>query len=680
MRGLSRLATFVILLTIALSPSSLGGGGPKNVLLVINDSSPVSQSIGAYYQQRRGIPNRNVCHISCSTAEFVSKTECENNIVIPIRNYINNSGIHERIDYIVLTKGIPLGASYNDSAYYGPLSTASLITCVGEPSVVPVPTNPYGPTASPAAPQQYFTHQLSFSGKSYYAVARLDAYTEDQVHRMIDDSLAAQSESDLFVLDGCYWTSATYIAANNRLRTANHNLLTAGKTTYYNDTTFDSMVNEFVGGQQGVMGYFSWGSNESAYYTLQLYKSNVFLPGSIADTYTSTSSRTFTYPPTYGQSLIADLIPQGLSAGNGYVSEPYVNLATFPNFLFDRYIQGYNVAESFLAATPKLYWKAVLVGDPLMAPYATPPSVSITIQRPQPEHGRVIISANAADDSGINKVKFYVDDNFMTTCFVPPYQFEWDTMAAGDGSHLIEAVAYENTSVYTQGMASVTVQVSNVPQDFETISQLESVAIGALIRLTSKPVIAGTDAFSDCIYLSEPDRSAGMKVTGALGVPTGSHCTVVGELSIVDGERVIVADSWSTGGMLQGKLLEAGTGGISPLAMPNRFVANSGSKSGQESHLILGLSNTGLLIRTWGRVVSQGLGEFSISDGSLRFNNPGFQDVVVSLKNLAAPLDMPPLNSYVVITGVSCYTLQGDQLKQTIRPRSPDDIVIESAD
>jgi len=271
---------------------------------------------------------------------------------------------------------------------------------------------------------------------------------------MIDDSLAAQSRSGLFVLDGCYQTSATYIAANNRLRTANYNLLTAGKTTYYNDTTFDSMVNEFVGGQQGIMGYFSWGSNESSY-TLPLYTSNQFVPGSIADTFVSTSGRTFTYPPTYGQSLIADLIPQGLSAGNGYVSEPYVNLATFPNFLFDRYIQGYNVAESFLAGTLKLYWKAVTVGDPLMAPYATPPTVSITIQHPSPVHGRVIVSAAASDASGINKVIFFVDDQ-SGTCFVPPYQFEWDTMAASDGPHLIEAIAYENTSVYTQNTAKIT--------------------------------------------------------------------------------------------------------------------------------------------------------------------------------------------------------------------------------
>lgn len=661
-------------MVLLIPTGSFAGGGPKNVLLVINDNSPVSQSIGAYYKQRRGIPDRNVCHISCSTAEIVSKTECENNIVIPIRDFVNNPAIHDRIDFIVLTKGIPLGASYNDGPYYGPLSVGSVLVSVGEPSIISIITNPYGPIASPAAPVQYFTHQISFSGKSYYAVTRLDAYTEAQVRRMIDDSLAAQSRSGLFVLDGCYQTSATFIAANTRLRTANHNLLTAGKTTYYDDTTFDSMVNEFVGNQQGVMGYFSWGSNESSY-TLAAYTSNQFVPGSIADTYTSTSGRTFTSPPTYGQSLMADLIPQGLSAANGYVSEPFVNNASYPNYLFDRYLQGYNMAESFLAATPKLYWKAVTVGDPLMAPYATPPSVSITVQHPSPVHGRVMVSAQASDDSGINKVTFYLDDILMTTCFVPPYQFEWDTMAEADGPHLIEAVAYENTSVYTQATASVTAQVYNVPQDVDTISQLVSVAAGILVRLTSKPVVAGTDAFSDCIYLSEPNRSAGIKVIGALQVPTGSLCTVVGELAVMDGEKVIIADSWTIVSSLKTAGLAAETGGVPPLAMPNRYIAN-GSSSGQESKLVYGLTNNGLLVKTWGRVVSRGTDEFAISDGSLDFANDGFKEVTVSLRNLAAPVEMPPLDSFVIVTGISCYSLENDLLKQTLRPRSSADVTI----
>lgn len=669
-----------LLLGIVFWPAAgYGGGGPKNVLLVINENSAVSQSIGAYYQQKRGIPGRNVCRIHCSTSELVSKSECETNIVAPIRSFIDSSGLHDRIDYIVLTKGVPLQASYDDAGWWGPVSVSSVLTCVGEPSIVTPYMNPYGPMASPAAPDQYFTHLLSFSGKSYYAVTRLDAYTEEQVHRMIDDSLAAQMELGLFLLDGRYefqpWSQ--YYKANDRLRTANHDLQAAGYMTYYDDTTFDSMINEFVGGQQGLMGYFSWGSNEDSY-SLAAYTSNQFAPGSIADSFVSTSARTFTHPPTYGQSLIADLIPQGLSAGTGYVSEPGVSLTTHPNVLFDRYVRGYNVAESFLAATPRLYWKGVTVGDPLMAPYATPPVVAIDSPDPaRIAHGIETLSASATDESGIGKVEFYIDDYLVATCTGPPYQFSWDTSQYSEGSHVLEAIAYEDSSVFTQGSAMMEVEVRNEVLEVESIGELESVPDGRLVRLDSKIVVAGTDAFSDCVYLSEPDRSAGIKVVGLSDIPTDAVLTVEGELTLIEGEQVILA-SWS-------EIEFAPAGGaesdeFKPLSMPNRSVGNTGLVSLPEySALISGLSNTGLLIRTWGRVMQTGEDEFDISDRSLDFKlNTGWRVVNVSLKNLTTPISMPPMNSFVVVVGISCYVMEDGLLKPTVRPRTPEDVTVIS--
>ena len=83
MGRVSWLVPLLVLLGNFLTPGcSHAGGGPKNVLLVVNDNSSVSQSIGQYYKAKRGIPDRNICHIQCSTDEWVSKSECENNIVL----------------------------------------------------------------------------------------------------------------------------------------------------------------------------------------------------------------------------------------------------------------------------------------------------------------------------------------------------------------------------------------------------------------------------------------------------------------------------------------------------------------------------------------------------------------------------------------------------------------------
>lgn len=661
---------FCILVVLTLCRTAcLGGGGPKNVLLVVNLNSPVSQSIGDYYQQKRGIPARNVCKIRCSTDEWASKTECETNIVTPIRNFLSSPDIHGRIDYIVLTQGIPLKASYNDSAWWGYVSVPSVLNCVGEPSIAAPCTNPYGPTASPLPTPQYFTHQTSFGGKSYYVVTCLAAYTEDQVHRMIDDAAAAGPRNGLFLLDGRYETpnGSSQYYANDRLRQANHNLHAWGYTTYYDDVTFDSKINDFVGGQSGVMGYFSWGSNENSY-SLSAYTSNGFLPGSIADSYVSTSGRTFISPQSSGQSLIADLIPQGVSGCTGYVSEPGVSLQSYPTTLFDRYVHGYNMGESFFAANPRLYWKTITIGDPLMAPYATPPTVTLSIPGAPSVHGRVTISATATDASGIGKVEFYVDDLLKATCNGPPYQFTWDTTNGfPDGQHIVEAIAYENTPVYTQGMASVSVNVCNVPQDVATIGQIPATPLGAFVRLKSKDVVAGTDAFTDGAYICEPDHTAGIRVIGTFHAATGTKATVVGDVATSDGDRVIMASAVTSDGV--GDV-------VRPLAMPNRSVANRGNSIAPEyAGLRIGLSNASMLVRSWGRVEITGTDTFTISDGSMDIKDAQTHEIRVSLKQMANPPPMPPVNSYVFVTGVSCYVTEDGMKKPAIRPRFASDIV-----
>ncbi len=121
----------------------------------------------------------------------------------------------------------------------------------------------------------------------------------------------------------------------------------------------------FVGHVDNVAGYVSWGSNAGAPYTRALYNSLQFLPGSIAETAVSGSGRTFLNRNAAGQSLIADLITQGVTGCKGYVYEPELFGIASPTVLFDHYTQGYNLAESFYAASRFVGWMDIVVGDPL---------------------------------------------------------------------------------------------------------------------------------------------------------------------------------------------------------------------------------------------------------------------------------------------------------------------------
>jgi hypothetical protein len=53
----------------------------------------------------------------------------------------------------------------------------------------------------------------------------------------------------------------------------------------------------------------------------------------------------------------------------GYVYEPYTTALAHADILFDRYTHGYNLAESFYAASNYVHWRDIVLGDPLCAPY-----------------------------------------------------------------------------------------------------------------------------------------------------------------------------------------------------------------------------------------------------------------------------------------------------------------------
>ncbi len=86
------------------------------------------------------------------------------------------------------------------------------------------------------------------------------------------------------------------------------------------------------------MGYVSWGSNDEGFRT-DTYRQLRFKPGAIAETFVSTSARTFRRT-TGGQSLIGDLIDQEVTGVKGYVSEPYTFALAHPAILIDRYTRG----------------------------------------------------------------------------------------------------------------------------------------------------------------------------------------------------------------------------------------------------------------------------------------------------------------------------------------------------
>ncbi|MFP2930549.1 M20/M25/M40 family metallo-hydrolase [Pyxidicoccus sp. 3LG] len=91
----------------------------------------------------------------------------------------------------------------------------------------------------------------------------------------------------------------------------------------------------------------------------------------------------------------------------------------------------------------------------------TPPEVALTSPTSGATvTGSVSITATATDASGISRVEFLVDGVVRSTDNVSPYSFSWDTGAASNGAHTLEARAYDTVN-NPQTSAPVAVTVNN---------------------------------------------------------------------------------------------------------------------------------------------------------------------------------------------------------------------------
>jgi Tfp pilus assembly protein PilF len=211
-----------------------------------------------------------------------------------------------------------------------------------------------------------------------YLVTRLDGYTAGDVIGLIDRA-QTPAQGGKIVLD--QKGTGVNRAGDQWLERAAETLNGIGAHVVLERTT------ALAERETGVIGYYSWGSNDPSFRVRRVNMS--FAPGAIAATFVSTDARTFREPPetwTIGdwnnratyyagspQSLIADLLREGVTGAAGHVAEPFLDATIRPQILFPAYLSGFNLAESFYLAMPYVSWQTVVIGDPLCAPFRKAP-------------------------------------------------------------------------------------------------------------------------------------------------------------------------------------------------------------------------------------------------------------------------------------------------------------------
>jgi len=382
----------ITLMSLLVTLLSCSPGDTDRICIVVNDASPVSLAIGEAYASARGIPVDQIIHLDIplpdpmlgdSRHESIARDAFERRIREPLERIFLERGWRDSMEIIVTTKGIPLriegadvpprfllregtGASVDAelSLLFSPL--------IGSPGIVTSGNPYYGRTVSfrefrsqhPNSPLRYLVARLT----GYQTPVAPDNPLPRAVARLLEAAQAPQLEGGLWLVDLDPGLPPSLEVANRILLAG-----TAGSLNSLGVRVVADEDPEFAADFEAIQGYASWGSNASRNAEPATYGDTRgrrypgrFAPRALATDLVSTNARSFTAPPEYGQSLVADLVSLGVGGATGHVGEPTLPGVVRPQILLARYARGARAVEAYYSALPYLGWMNVYIGDPLM--------------------------------------------------------------------------------------------------------------------------------------------------------------------------------------------------------------------------------------------------------------------------------------------------------------------------
>lgn len=342
----------------------------NDVAVVVNMNSDTSQIIANYFAQQRKIPAGNIIPVTVTTDEEVNDSTYRD-YARQIKEYLNAHDLQDTINYIVTTKGCPLKVLRTNVDCNAAADNDLMLMTVSYEDYYMGNCTSFNEIANNnflENPYYLSTDSFFKQGFQIYLVTRLDGYMVQDVLNLIDHSgpnTYVNQDSALFVLDQSpNWANHPLTSAMARIADT---LTTRGWNVLLNR---DSV---YVTNQQNVLGYVSYGSNDgfSKHDSTHSIPHNTWVDGAIAETHVSTSARSFAPGTTYGQSLIADWIAEGVSGVKGYAYEPFTVAIAVSSILFNRYTDlradgspKYNLAQSYYSASRMIGWMDVVIGDP----------------------------------------------------------------------------------------------------------------------------------------------------------------------------------------------------------------------------------------------------------------------------------------------------------------------------
>lgn len=474
-------------------PAARAGGGPENVLLVVNANSWASLSIANQWAQLRQIPGGNVLYLDWrGPTETVDVERFRQEILAPALSAIARRGLSGQIDYLIYSSDFPYaidckadlgGASLGNNLK--PLASINGLTYLWEqvlsknPNYLGLKTNGYMRLALPAQadkPTHAFRSwygwgpegQLLEAGGRQYLLSMMLGVTIGRGNSVSEVVRGLRRSASA---DGTAPNGTIYYARTGDVRSTTRAPAFEAAVAALDKLKVKSEIitQQIPQARRDVMGAmlgtpnFDWESSQSS-----------IRPGAICEHLTSNGG---VMKDTGGQTPLSELLRYGAAAASGTVTEPLALQDKFPfPFMHVHYARGASAAEAFYQSVYGPF-QLLIVGDPLCRPWAWIPQVTVKdLKAGDAVKGTLEIEpqAAAARDKTADRFELFVDGQRRSQCSAGE-SLRLDTTRYGDGLHELRIVAIEAGPLESQGRLILPVKFDNHGQQVTLASSGDTI-------------------------------------------------------------------------------------------------------------------------------------------------------------------------------------------------------------
>ena len=398
--------------------------GPESVAVLANADDPDSVILAHKYMDARNVPASQLCALSLPKTDDITYADYTAKLDAPFEACLKAAGVLDRIEAVVIMRGVPMRVGIPVNATTENVSVAAALgiwrtmvdgggallgqepgqmvncgsPCLGARWVNPLLflTGPFGAGVSVANGGATWKPLLvtMLHGRTYADAALL-------IQSAVDAEKAGGATGTFLFMDGADSARAAldveYPSVIKALKTAG--FADAQEVPFKTDQTGGNLAAFFT-------GTASLGTT---------IEGNTYAPGALVDNLTSFGAVPQNFAATgESQVSIARWVAKGVGGVHGTVDEPLSNSFPSRKLILD-YTSGAPLSEAYLRRMPFVYWRNLVLGDPLLAPYAKRPVVTMTGLSASASVAQLVtVTAKDVAGSGIAKIQLFVDGKLLT--------------------------------------------------------------------------------------------------------------------------------------------------------------------------------------------------------------------------------------------------------------------------